>query len=106
MADCAVVGCSQPALDVWRPGQDGDARFHYLVCEFHGLTLRSGADFTAKGADVHVESLPRLLDWNVTQSGGHAVMRLIYGDELNTVTAEFEADLATLKDLGRHIAGM
>lgn len=106
MADCAAVGCSELALEVWRPSETGAPRFHYLVCEFHGLALRSDARYTVEGPELRIESLPRLLDWNVTQAGGQAMVRVVYGDDLEAVTVEFQADPAMLGELGQSIVAM
>ena len=100
MADCAAVGCSEPALEVWRPRVDDAPRFHYLVCQFHALALRSEARYTIEGRELRIAPLPRLLDWHVVQSGGQAIVRLIYGDELDTVKVELQADPAMLEQLG------
>ena len=106
MADCAAVGCSEHALEVWRPSADGAPRFHYLVCEFHALALRSEARYTVEGHGLRVAPLPRLRDWNVTQSGGQAIVGLVYGDELNAVKVRLEADPAMLRQLRESLNSM
>ena len=106
MADCAAVGCSEPALDVWRPDEDRAPRFHYLVCEFHGQVLRSEVRYRIDGDEVHVESLPRLLDWSLTKSGEGAIVRLSYGDDLDTVKVNLEAGPAMLETLRASLAAI
>lgn len=104
MADCAAVGCSEPALDVWRPSREDAPRFHYLVCELHGMALRSDAGYRIDGAELHVDALPRLLDWTLTHSGGKAIVSILYGDDLETVKVNLEADPAMLRALAESIA--
>jgi hypothetical protein len=99
MAVCAAVGCADPALDVWRPREERPPRFHYLVCEFHGQALRSDARYRMDGDHLHIDSLPRLLDWSLTQAGGNAIVRISYGDDLETVRVDLQADLAMLSAL-------
>ena len=103
MADCAAVGCTEPALDVWRPNQKDAPRFHYLVCQFHALALRSNAGYRIDGPELHIDALPRLLDWTLTQSGGKAIVGIFYGDDLETVKVNLEADPAMLRALGESI---
>ena len=99
MADCAAVGCSEPALDVWRPRENRAPRFHYLVCEFHGQALRFDARYRLDGDHLHIDSLPRLLDWTLTEAGGNAFVRISYGDDLETVQVRLHADPAMLSTL-------
>ena len=107
MAKCAAVGCTEPVLEVWRPrAADAAARFHYLVCEFHGQALRSDAHYSIEGGELHIDSPARLFDWNVTQSGGQPMVRLVYGDELETVNVAFQADPAELRQFARLIVSM
>jgi hypothetical protein len=106
MAACAAVGCSEPALDVWRPSHAAAPRFHYLVCEFHGQTLRSDARYRMDGDHLQIDSLPRLLDWSLTRAGGNAVVRVVYGDDLETVQVHLEADPAMVKALRESIDAM
>jgi hypothetical protein len=104
MADCAAVGCSEPVLEVWRPrAEDAAPRFYYLVCEFHGLALRSDARYRVEGEELRIDSPARLLDWNVTRSGEQSIVRLVYGDDLETVNVTFEADAAQLRELAELI---
>src|SRR5690348_498257 len=100
MADCAAVGCSEPALDVWMPSGVDTPRFHYLVCEFHALALRSDARVTAEGGQLHIGSLSRLIDWSMRRAGGPAIVRLVLGDELKTVIVDFQAEPSRLQVLG------
>ncbi len=88
---------------MWRPNQKDAPRFHYLVCQFHGLALRSNAGYRIDGHDLHIDSLPRLLDWSLTQSGGKAIVGIFYGDDLETVKVNLEADPAMLRALGESI---
>ena len=106
MADCAAVGCFEHALEVWRPNAAGAPRFHYLVCQFHALALRSEARYTVDGHALRIASLPRLRDWNVTHAGGQAIVGLVYGDELNAVKVQLEADPAMLRQLRDSLAPM
>ncbi len=107
MPVCAAAGCSEPVLEVWRPRpEDSAPRFYYLVCQFHGLALRSAARYTVKGDELLVDLPARLIDWNVTESGGQSIVRLVYGDDLETVNATFLADPAKLKELAQSIASM
>ena len=106
MADCAAVGCSEHALEVWRPTADDAPRFHYLVCQFHALALRSEARYTVEGRELRIASLPRLRDWNVTQAGGQAIVGLVYGDELDAVRVQLEADPAMLRQLRESLTSM
>jgi hypothetical protein len=104
MAECAAVGCSEPVLEVWRPPPDDAApRFYYLVCEFHALALRSDARYTFEGEALRVDSPARLLDWGVTQAVGQSIVRLVYGDDLETVNVTFQADAAQLRELAELI---
>jgi hypothetical protein len=103
MADCAAVGCSEPALDVWVPNSVKTTRFHYLVCEFHALALRSDARFTADGGELHIGSLSRLIDWTVSQAGGLPIVRLVHGDELKTTIVDFQAEPSMLHKLGESL---
>jgi len=106
MADCAAVGCSEPALEVWRPNEVGAPRFHYLVCQFHALALRSATRYTVQGRELHIAPLPRLIDWRIAQSGGQAIVHLVYGDELESVKVELQADPAMLEQLKGSIGSM
>jgi hypothetical protein len=107
MAECAVVDCSEPVLEVWRPrAADAAPRFYYLVCEFHAMALRSDARYKIDGAGLHVDAPARLLDWTVTQSGGQPIVRLVYGDDLETVNATFQTDPAQLRAFAELIASM
>ena len=107
MAKCAVVGCSEPVLEVWRPcAADAAPRFYYLVCEFHGMALRSDARYKVEGGELHVDAPARLLDWNVTQSGGQPIVRLVYGDDLETVNVAFQSDPAQLRALAERIVSI
>jgi hypothetical protein len=107
MAECSAVGCTEPVLEVWRPRPaDGAPRFYYLVCGFHGLALRSDARYTIQGDELQIDSPARLLDWNVTESGGQSLVRLVYGDDLETVQASFLADPAQLKEFARSICSI
>ncbi len=106
MAECAAVGCPELALEVWRPSRDDAPRFHYLVCQFHALALRSDAGYTVEGRELRIASLPRLLDWHVTQSGGQAIVRVAYGDDLEAVKVELHADPAMLEQLRGSIVSM
>lgn len=103
MADCAAVGCSEPALDVWVPNSVKTPRFHYLVCQFHALALRSDARFTTEGGGLHVGSLSRLVDWNVSHAGGVPIVRLVHGDELKTAIVDFRAEPSMLQELGESL---
>ena len=103
MADCAAVGCSEPALDVWMPSGVDTPRFHYLVCEFHALALRSDARVTAEGGQLHIGSLSRLIDWSMRRAGGPAIVRLVLGDELKTVIVDFQAEPSRLQVLGESL---
>jgi len=104
MAECAAVGCSDPVLEVWRPrAEDAAPRFYYLVCEFHAHALRSDARYSIDRGELRVDSPARLLDWNVTQSGGRPIVRIVYGDDLETVNVAFQADPAELRQLARLI---
>lgn len=107
MAECAAVGCSEPVLEVWRPpAEDAAPRFYYLVCEFHALALRSDARYKFVGGELQVDSPARLLDWGVTQSGGQPIVRLLYGDELETVNVAFQADPSQLRELAESICSL
>jgi len=106
MADCAAVGCFEPALEVWRPKENGAPRFHYLVCQLHALALRSDVRHTPEGHELRIESLPQLRDWKVTQSGGQAVLHVAYDDGLESANVSIQADTATLKQLGESMAAM
>jgi len=107
MAECAAVGCAEPVLEVWHPrATDAASRFHYLVCEFHGLALRSDARYKVEGEELHIDEPARLLDWNVAQSGGQPIVRLVYGDDLETVNVTFQADPAQLRALAERIVSM
>ena len=107
MAECAAVGCSEPVLEVWRPrATDAASRFYYLVCEFHGLALRSDARYKIEGEELHIDAPARLLDWNVTQAGGQPIVRLVYGDDLETVNVTFQADPAQMRALAERICSM
>ena len=106
MAVCAAVGCAEPALDVWRPREERAPRFHYLVCEFHGQALRSDARYRMDGDHLHIDSLPRLLDWGLTRVGGAAIVRLSYGDDLETVRVNLHADPAMLSALRESLDGI
>ena len=102
---CAAVGCLEPVLEVWRPSPaDSAPRFYYLVCQFHGLALRSAARYTIKDDELLVDLPARLIDWKVTESGGQSMVRLVYGDDLETVNATFLAEPAQLRELARSIA--
>jgi hypothetical protein len=104
MADCAAVGCSEPVLEVWRPrAEDAAPRFYYLVCEFHGLALRSDVRYRVEGDELRIDSPARLLDWGVTQAGGQSIVRVMYGDDLETVNVTFQADAAQLRELAELI---
>lgn len=103
MADCAAVGCAEPALDVWVPNGVETPRFHYLVCEFHALALRSDARFTAEGGELHIGALWRLIDWSVSQAGGLPIVRLVHGDELKTAIVDFQAEPSMLQELGESL---
>lgn len=107
MAECAAVGCSEPVLEVWRPrAADAAPRFYYLVCEFHAMALRSDARYKIEGGELHVDAPARLLDWSVAQSGGQPIVRLVYGDDLETVNVTFQTDPAQLRSLAERIVSM
>jgi hypothetical protein len=107
MAECSAVGCTEPVLEAWRPrAADAAPRFYYLVCGFHGLALRSDARYRVQGEELHIDSPARLLDWNVTESGGQSIVQLVYGDDLETVQAAFVADPAQLREFARSICSM
>ena len=106
MADCAAVGCPDPALEVWRPSERDTPRFHYLVCQFHAAALRSDARYSIDEHGLDIAPLPQLRDWNVVQTGGHAIVRLVYGDELDTVKVELQADPAMVDHLRKSIASL
>jgi hypothetical protein len=104
MAVCAAVGCSEPVLEVWRPtAEDSAPRFYYLVCQFHSLALKSGAGYTVAGEEIRVDNPARLIDWNLTESGGVSIVQLTYGDDLGTVDATFQADPAMLMQFAKSI---
>jgi len=107
MAECSAVGCTEPVLEAWRPRPaDAAPRFYYLVCGFHGLALRSDARYTIQGDELHIDSPARLLEWNVSESGGQSIVRLVYGDDLETVQAAFLADPSQLRELARSICSI
>ena len=107
MAECAAVGCSEPVLEVWRPRpEDAAPRFYYLVCEFHGLALRTDARYGVEGEELRIDSPARLLDWNVTRSGGQLIVRLVYGDDLETVNVAFQAESSQLRKFADLIVSM
>lgn len=105
MADCAAIGCAEPALEVWRPREHAP-RFHYLVCEFHGLALRSGAPYTAEEQELRIGSLARLIDVDVARAGDQSILRLVYGDGLQPVSVVLEAEPSALKKLADDLARM
>lgn len=102
MADCAVIGCAEPVLEVWKPDtSEGAPRFHYLVCELHGLALRTGTGHTfAEGGALGLDPPAALLDWKLSRAGGHAIVTLVYGDGLETTTVTFRGEAAMLTPLG------
>jgi hypothetical protein len=107
MAECAAVGCAEPVLEVWRPtAEDAAPRFYYLVCPFHSLALKSGATYTVTGEELHVDNPDRLRDWNLTESGGQAIVQFVYGDDLDTTDVTFQADPAMLIQIAKSITSM
>jgi hypothetical protein len=68
------------------------------------LALRSDAEYTVEGPELHIEELAQLLDFSVSQSGGNPVVRLVYGNELESVEVALKADHGRLKLLGEAIA--
>jgi hypothetical protein len=74
------------------------------VCQFHGQALRSDARYRLDRDHLHIESLPRLLDWSLTRAGGNAIVRVVYGDDLETVQVHLEADPTMLNALRESVA--